>query len=393
MRVQSHRRWNAWLNYCLPLSAACLGFAVLTRFMYIPNFAIVVSGVAVAGVLAAMALAFRTRVSSFAGAARLDWAENLKERLSTVVEVSEKQCSGEIVEALISDAAAAARDALPEKSLVFHAPISLPITLAFTIIALALILAPRSFGTSQAGLSEEARIALEESVRFQSIAGLLEEGGADSTFVEQVRKVGGDLKRGDVGSAGLGLAAVRVAAEKQLADVRGRDSLLRQMQDSAVLKKLAEMISSTVPDDAGAQADAILDGDTTPIAQAMKGIADVLEKDSELLKRLEDVIKTLELKDREAFLEAMKELGNETRRLPGAEELEMTLARTNATAGRLGVGEVAPGAQLAGAGGSSASYSAGDAAIEEAMDREEVPERFRGLVKLYFARSANYREK
>ncbi len=392
-RVQRHRQWRVWLVYCLPVSAGCLSFAVVSRFVYLPHFAAILAGAAAAGLAGAGLLARRLRVGAFAAAAQLDLAEGLKERLSTVVEVSQKGGSGEVVNALVADAQVAAREVSPEVSLAFHAPHTLPLTLGFAIVTAALALAPGGFGTAESALPRILQIALKEAVRVNTTADLLEESGAPGNLVRQFRKAGEDLGKGKTESTARALQAVRAS----LADARQRDAAMEAFAGSDVLKKLAEMVSSGASAQAVAKEAAVVaENHPQEAAALLKDIADRLQKDSRLRESIEDAIKALNERDRKAFARAVEELMREVEKLPDTGQLEMAHRTLQKTADKVGASksgtptgthrEGAPGMPPGPGNGSRVAVGEGTA-LEEAMKREKVPERFRGIVRAYFARS------
>jgi hypothetical protein len=394
-RVQSYRRWRVWLGYCLPASACCLGFAVVARLVYVPYFAVIFPVVVLSCLAAATILAWRHRADAFTAAVQLDLAVGLKERLSTLVEVSEKGGTGEIAEALLHDAVAVARDVSPQESLVFHAPRTLPVTLVFTIAAAAAIFAPRTLAHSESALPPVVRVALKEAVRMDTTADMLNESGAPQDIVEQVENLSRLLKKSGADSVEITLQAVRVAqavVQEKIRDATNENRALEELLGSETLGKLTDLLSENAPaGQVSAEADAVIEKHAP---EAMKLLKELLGKltDTGMQEKLREALKALEERDRKAFVRSMEEFAHEARRTAGMESLEMTRSRLAAVAKKLGAVQsgVKPAAHTdisPGKNGSAALNVSNGTALEEAMEKENVPERFRSLVSVYFARS------
>jgi hypothetical protein len=394
-RLQSHRRWRAWLTYSLPVCGACLVLAVVSRIVYFPYSAAVVAGCGACGLAVSAVLAARVRVDSFTAAARLDLAEGLRERLSTVTECAVRQASGEVIEALVADARAKAADCAPSRSLVFQAPRSLPVTLGLAIAVTALVISPRAFGRAESSLPAIERIALHESIRLNATLKLLNERNMPSSITEPMKKLKEDLEEGKVASARLRLAAFRTQLEQEAAQVEQRDAVLEAMRESDALEKLAELLSAgEAPAEVGAQAGTGFEKDPSGVKEALQEVLDRLRADSELRKAVEEAFEAAKKRDTDAFVKAMEKLGRKMASLPGAQELKMAGARLESLEQKLGKpgdphrgNPGAPGPAGPPGEGAAVPEIAAQTALEEAIEREKVPERFRNLVKVYFARS------
>jgi hypothetical protein len=368
---------------------------VVARVVSVPHHAVIASGAAAAGALVAAVLAWRVQVDSFAAAAQLDIAEGLKERLSTTVEVAEKGGSGEVVEALLADAVSVARKTSPEASLTFHAPRTLPLTLALVIAAAALVLAPQTASRAESSLPPVVRVALKEAVRMDITSEMLKESGAPQDLVRQIEELSRLLKKSDADSVEITLQAVRAAqtaVQKNLEAAARRDTALEEMRNSGALGRLTDLLSSGAPaEELSAEAAAVIEKSAPEAAQLL---AEVLEKlaDGKMRRKLQEALKALEERDLEAFARSMQEFAREARKLPGTEELGMTRERLSAAAAKLGAAKngtqpAAPAGIGPEKNGAAAPGVGEGTALEGAMEKEKVPERFRSLVSAYFARS------
>lgn len=394
-RVQSYRRWRVWLEYCLPASVCCLAFAVVARLVYVPYFAMAFSTLVAVCLLATMFLARRQGANSFDAAVRLDMAEGLKERLSTLVEVTGKGGSGEVARALLLDAQTAARDISPRESLVFRAPRTLPITLVLAIAAAAAVLAPRSFAHSESALAPVVRIALKEAVRMDTTARMLDESGAAQDIVKQIEELGRLLRKSDSGSVEVTLQAVRSAqaeVEKNLDEAARDNAAVDELRNSDMLGEMAGLLDEGAPaQQVSSEAAKVIEGNATEAAELLKEVIGKLV-DSGMREKLKKALKALEERDSKAFAKSMAEFAREARKLAGTEGLEMTRARLAAAAEKLGAAKspgwpAEPSAAGPGKNGGAAPEIGEGTALDEAMEKEQVPERFRNLVRVYFARS------
>lgn len=395
-RLQSHHRWRAWLTYSMPVCGVCLALAIVSRVIYFPYSSAIVAACAAFGLAAAAVAADRIKVDRFTAAARLDLAEGLKERLSTVTECAGEDGTGEVMEALLVDAVAAAKDCAPARSLVFRAPYSLPVTLGLAIAVIALVLAPRAFGRSESSLPAIERIALHESIRLNATLRLLDERNIPGEIKNPMKKIKEELENGNISSARQRLAAFRTRIEEQIAQAEEKDGVLDEMRESEALSKLAELLStSAAPQAVAEEAATRFDENLTDIKEAIRDILDRLDKDSELRKEIEEAFEAARENDAQAFAAAMEKLGRKIANLPGAGDLKMARARLESLdqklsgAGDSGTPDTAgPGRTGAASEGTTAVPEiAAQTALDEAMEREKVPERFRNLVKVYFARS------
>jgi len=400
-RLQSHRRWETWLAYALPLSAGCLAFAIVTRFVHISSFPAVIglAGAVVFG--AAGILALRVKVGDFPAAVQLDVSAGLGERVSTVVEVSQKEMSGELIDALIADADSAVKDVSPHRSIVFRAPLSLPFTLAFVIITVALVLAPRSFGTARAGLPENERIAINEALRLATSADLLDEAGASPDVVEQVRKASRELEDGKTRRGQKTIQAVRARLGEEFEKALQKETVLAEMDRSAVLEKLSKLLAGGAAEEKiSAEAESVAREAAAEAAAVIKEIVRKFECDSDLLREMERAIKALEEKDAGEFAKAIEDFRRKAAKVADSEALRVAKRRLEGASDKL---EETGGGVLAGKGHSngstagtpgengSASVTAEGPVLEDAMSRENVPDRFKNLIREYFSRNGNYR--
>ncbi len=395
-RLQSHRRWRAWLTYSMPVCGACLALAIVSRVIYFPYSSAIVAACAAFGLAAAAAAVGRTKVDGFTAAARLDLAEGLKERLSTVTEYAGVDGTGEVMEALLADAVAAAKDCAPARSLVFRAPYSLPITLGLAIAVIALVLAPRAFGRSESSLPAIERIALHESIRLNATLRLLDERNVPGEITNPMKKIKEELENGNISSARQRLAAFRINIEEQIAQAEERDGVLDEMRESDTLRKLAELLSAgAAPQAVAEEAAARFEENLPGVKEAIRDVLEKLDKDSELREEIEEAFEAARKNDALAFAKAMEKLGRKTADLPGAGELKMAKARLESLDQKLGNAGDYTSRSEEGTGRTGAASEGtptvpeitAQTALDEAMEREKVPERFRNLVKVYFARS------
>jgi hypothetical protein len=395
-RLQSHRRWQAWLAWSLPVCGVCLALALVSRIVYFPYSAAVVAACAGCGLTVSAVLAARVSVSSLSAAARLDLAEGLRERLSTVTECAGEDSSGEVMEALLADAQAAAKNCTPRRSLVFQAPRTLPVTLGLAIAVIALMIAPRAFGRSERSLPAIERIALSESIRLNATLKLLDDRNLPGGIANPMKKLKEDLEGGDIHSARQTLVALQSRIEHETGRAEERNAVLDSMRESEALEKLGELLSvKAPPGDIAKEAAAGLNEDPSRVEEALREVLNRLEKDSELRGEVEDALKAARKKDAEAFVKAMEKLGRKMANMPGAKDLKIAGARIkslNEKLSRAGEphppdagereGDTAPPGEMP-----PVPEIAAQTALEEAIEREKVPERFRNLVRMYFARS------
>jgi hypothetical protein len=397
-RVQRQVRWAAWLGYTLPVFGVCLGFAVVTSIVHVPYSGGIAVGMAAAGLLAAAVLARSTRVDSFTAAARLDAAAGLKERLATVVEVGKRGSSGEIEEALLSDAATAARSVSPDEVLVFRAPKVLPLAFACAIAATAMLIAPGTFGGDGPAIPTIEQVALAESIRVRTTARLLKDRGVPQSLVRQVEELGQELEEKDIESAAVRIETVRASLDRHLAGAPERDAARDALADSPVLDKLAELLAAgAAPEELARETAGVMENDSAAAEELLRDLADRIENNPRLREEIERALNALEERNKAAFTESMTAMWREFEGGPGAEDLAMLDRRLQSVAARLSGsgGAVLTGNAISdrpetdpGTEDSTTVPDVGEGtALEGAMERDHIPERFRNLIRTYFARN------
>lgn len=391
-RVQSQRRWRAWLGYLVFVSTACLALAVVSRFVYVPYSGAVVACTAAAGALVAAILARRVGVDTFWAAAQLDLAEGLRERLSTLVEVSAKENSSEVIEALASDAAHAARAAQPQRSLLFYAPRTLPATLAAGIAAVAVIFATPLLGRPHSGRSK----ALRDSIRtIHATASLLAERGAPAELTDQLNQLSKKLKEG--ADVDLALQPARSCVEEGIEKAKERDELLHALHTSEKLRELTKLLrTNATQEEVAREAAAVMEKNAPEAAAIIEEVIKRLKSDSKLHEELTKALKAAQERARKAFLDAMEKIRRELATTLDARDLKLAQLRMKSVEKKLGAGKAAshanvyiPGAHANGAAQPDVIPAAAspDSGLDEIMEKEKVPERFKSLVRAYFARS------
>jgi hypothetical protein len=168
------------------------------------------------------------------------------------------------------------------------------------------------------------------------------------------------------------------------------------MRESEILEKLGELLAAgAAPEDAGGEATAVMEEDAAAVSEALREVLDRLASDSELRREVEEALEAAKRKDAQVLAKAIEKLARKIAHVPGADDLKMARNRLDSLEGKLGRPGKPQGRETVepGTAGSlddpkrQLPEIAAQTALEEAMEREKVPERFRNLVRVYFARS------
>jgi hypothetical protein len=264
------------------------------------------------------------------------------------------------------------------------------------IAVTALVIAPRAFGRSERSLPAVERIALHESIRLNATLRLLDERNLPGDITNPMRKIREDLKNGDVSSARSRLAAFKTRVDEEIQQAEDRNAALDAMRESDVLEKLAELLSTGAKQqDVAREATARLDKDAPAVNEALREVLERLSEDSDLRQEVEEALEAARKRDAQALVKAMEKLSRKMANQPREEDLKMARNRLKFLGEKLGRpgGKYSPDMGDAGPADSPAGKAApvpeiaAQTALEEAIEREKVPERFRNLVRMYFARS------
>jgi hypothetical protein len=395
-RVLTRERLRLCFRSLLAGALFCLVLLALSRFIHIPYiFAVALTGLAISAA-AGLVLALRRKVSPFEGAVELDSLFALKERLATAIELEEK---GGISEPLaLSQLADSVRisESVNPTALRIRLPKELPLTILFLILCASVMLFQPLYTSSAAAAKE---LQIKESIRLQiARKSLQNEGSAlKKQFDEAARKI----EEGEMKEALISVAALKKDLSHEYSKASERERALAELEAHPELAKIAQALRQNSDEALLSESERLSSegAGAANVTQILKDIAREISQDSAFRTLLENLAKAMDTRDQKELEESLKGLAAFLSQADSAHALSEALADLEETEKK--IAQASGGVVTGRAPRRSVSPIPSPALpsspeqvtapppseeIEQAIAKQNVPERFKQVVRGYFTR-------
>jgi len=393
-RVLVRKRLRLLFRALIAGSLLCLVLVTLSRFIYIPHAYLAALGALAVSAAAGVVLGLRIRGSLFEGAAELDWLLDLKERLATATELQEK---GEITEPL-------ARSQLAESVRISESvnpavvrmglPREAPLTIFFLILCASVALLAPIYNTAGTTTKD---LQMRESIRLQLACQSLQEG--KSALAKAFQETAQEIEKGKLREARSSLAALIEDLSREHAKAAEKERLLAELESHPQLAKVAQALRQNSAEALSRESERLSSDSAgaANTAQILKDIAEDISQDTVFKNLLEQFAKAIEMRNQKELEEALKSLATSLQQTGSAQALAGALANVEVTEEK--IAQVSGGAvighaprqsvtptssPLSPAEQTAASLSSEE--TEQAIVKQNVPERFKQIVRGYFSR-------
>jgi hypothetical protein len=394
-RILARKRLRVWFKSILVGSIFCLTLLVASRFVYIPHVFSVTGAALGISAIAGLVFALRSKASSFEGAVELDSLLDLKERLATATELQEK---GGISEPLIfSQLADSVRigESVSPAVVRIGLPKEAPLTILFLILCASVTL----FAPIYASTGAEAKeMQTGEIIRLQLARRGLREGSDLKKAFDETAK---NIEKGKMKEARFSLATVKENLYLEHSKAAERERALAELESHPQLTKLVRALREDSPDALSTESQKLSseDAGAADIAQMLKDVAKEISEDSAFRTLLEQTVKAIESRRQKELEESLKSLAAAVKETGSAEAISEALALLEVTEEKLT--EASGGSVIGGVprrkprptpsptlqpSTEETSVSLSSEQIEQAIAKQNVPERFKQIVRGYFIR-------
>jgi hypothetical protein len=395
-RVLTRNRLQVWFRALLAGSLFCLVLVTLSRFVYIPRtFAIALTALVISAA-AGLVLALRRKGSPFEGAAELDSLLDLKERLATATELQEK---GEITEPLArSQLAESVRISKSVNPTVVRIglPKEAPLTIFSLILCASVALIAPLYSTAGTTTKD---LQMRESIRLQLARQSLQE--EKSALAKGFQETAQEIEKGKLREAHSSLAALIEDLSREHSKAAEKERVLAELESYPQLAKVAQALRQNSPEALSRESERLSsDGaGAANTTQILKDIAQDISQDTVFKNLLEQFAKAIEMRNQKELEEALKSLATSLQHTGSAQALSGALATAEVTKEKItealggAITGRAPGRTAkvtsslpapSSAERSAAFVSSGE--TEQAIVKQNVPERFKQIVRGYFSR-------
>ena len=394
-RVLVRKRLRLLFRALLAGSLLCLVLVTLSRFIYIPHAYTAALGALAVSAAAGVVLGLRIRGSLFEGAAELDWLLDLKERLATATELQEK---GEITEPLarsqlaesvgISESVnpAVVRMGLPKEA---------PLAIFFLILCASVALFAPLYSTAGTTTKD---LQMRESMRLQLACQSLQE--EKSALAKAFDETAQEIQKGRMQEALSSIAKLKVDLSHEYAKAAEKERLLAELDAHPQLAKVAQALRQNSPEALSRESERLSSegAGAANTAQILKDIAQEISQDIVFKNLLEQFAKAIEMRNQKELEEALKSLATSLQQTGSAQALAEARANVEVTEEK--ITEASGGAVIGHAPRRTAAPSytkppppaeqiitpVSSAETEQAIVKQNVPERFKQIVRGYFSR-------
>jgi len=411
-KLKSIRRrlaWNLRLSRFATIStiAVIVAFCyqIITRFVNLGDVFITIAWIIAAGGLFAAVVSIFRNVSMFRASLAADHRCNLAERVSTAYELSGREsCSdNKFALAVITDANGASSKIDPETAAPFRFPGLFFIQWIILFLMLTTSYMPTTYAQEQARENELQASVRRIRIDLSQAAGEIERAGRGRRNAALAAEIRGTREKLDEKSAESHIRNLSRKLSEKRRSLDEQKAVVRHFKRSRLLAGFAQDLKEGIPSQAESAAKRVgqrlrlnprqaLREDT---AAVIKRLLKEMTSDSELRRNLTEAEAALEAGDVEAFEDALARIAGRFKSDIDEKALNLAEAVTAAARQKLGIAD-GPGILI---GGTAAAESGrtegayvplpapvGEAAPSAPVVTVDIPERFRPVVRKYFAR-------
>ncbi|TET35186.1 MAG: hypothetical protein E3J72_11845 [Planctomycetota bacterium] len=383
-------------------------YTLISRFAYLGKVHITVAWIIAFGCFLAMVISVFCKATLFGAALVADRECSLAERVSTAYELSGREggIGGEFAVAVINDANAASSRINPQTVVPMRFPRSAAFLAVVMVLTATLAFMPTTYAREQAREDELSASVKRIRIDLSQAAGEIERtgrGNRNTALAEEIRKTKDKLNTADAGSyirqLSLTLAVKRRKLEEQKA-------VVGHFKRSRLLSDFAQDLKEGIPAQAEAaarRAGQRLRMNPRPAlredaAQVIRRLLKEMKGNSELRRSLAEAEAALEAGNVGAFEDALARIARQFKSDIDEKALNLAEAVTASARKKLGLQDK-PGILVGGEGGEGLPQPMGvetpreygaalTGSFEPAVPVEtaNLPERFRPVVRKYFAR-------
>ncbi|MFH1421519.1 MAG: hypothetical protein ABIH42_02225, partial [Planctomycetota bacterium] len=341
-----------------------------------------------------LVIALRINITPFAGAVALDALFDLKERIGTAIEICEQdKITNSIAICQLKDAVSSTKSVEPT-AVRIEFPKEITLTLLFLIICVAVTLITPVNSLTTATIKD---LQLQETIRIQLARQSLKEHlpEAVSKSLDETAK---KIEKGDFSNALLSISALKKKLLQQHAESVEKEQILTELETYNKLTKIAQALRGNSKETLAEEAQHLStdNAGATETAQLFKNIAHKISENALLAKAVEDAANAIEKKNVKEIENSFTSLAELLQKTESTKSLSTALAHLETTEEKLAemTGTVVshrvhsinrkhtiPESQQ-----ENLSIALHDKKIEEAIIKQNVPARFKEIVRGYFSK-------